>query len=248
VSLNDDLPALLGDINLNEAYFCLYSMDSESANLLLQTLSSTYRISLCVSELLSDLVLIKASAFNQNELESFLQGVSKLFGSKFFLNDNPVSFVTSRLLEKDLKISFAESCTGGLLASDLTSIEGVSAIFEGSLVTYSKRLKHEWLGVSEAVLDGGGVYSESCIYFMLKGLFKTANPDFAIAISGVASGMNEGVRAGEIFIGAMYKDGTFLQEKLSLKGDRNFIRKQALFAAFMLLPKLKNEIFENFTL
>lgn len=244
VSLNETLPVLLGEYNLNYAYFCLYSMDAESANLLLQTLSSTYRISLCVSELLSDLVLIKAQAFNQNELESFLQGVSKLFGSKFFLGGSPVQFIASRLLEKDLKISFAESCTGGLLASALTSIEGVSAIFEGSLVTYSKRLKHEWLGVSEAVLEGGGVYSERCIYFMLKGLFKTANPDFAVAISGVASGEDEGFRAGEIFIGAMYRDGTFLQEKLSLKGDREFIRRQALNASFMLLPKLKNELFE----
>ena len=241
----EKLPKLLGDIRLDFAYFCLFGIDEESANLLLETLAKSYEVSIKSNELLENLILIKASCVNFGKLDGFLQSVKNLFGQKVFLEKNPINFIVSKLLEKNLKISFAESCTGGLCASELTKINGVSEIFEGSIVSYSNRLKHEWLGISEGILENGGEYSERCVYFMLKGIFKTAKPDFAIAISGV-SGENDdkGVKSGTIYIGAMFKDGNFLQELLHLKGDREFMQKQAVIASFCLLLKLKPEIFE----
>ncbi|TEY16779.1 CinA family protein, partial [Campylobacter sp. CH185] len=127
----------------------------------------------------------------------------------------------------------------------LTKISGVSEIFEGSIISYSNRIKHEWLGISESVLENNGEYSERCVYFMLKGIFKTANPDFALAISGVVGEKDEGkIKSGTIYIGAMFRDGTFIQETLYLDGDREFMQEQAVLATFCLLLKLKPEIFE----
>ena len=79
---------------------------------------------------------------------------------------------------------------------------------------------------------------------MLQGSFKSSGCDFALSISGVAGDSDDkGVKAGTIFIGAMYRDGAFLQETLRLRGERNFVRHQAVLASFMLITKLKPELF-----
>ncbi|MCH5335987.1 MAG: CinA family protein [Campylobacter sp.] len=245
VNTEEKLPPLLGELTPNFKYFCLFGIDDESALILLETLRKSYEVNIKASKLLADLTLMKISSLQHGKIEGFLQSVQNLFGSKVFLGKNPIHFIVNKLLEKRLKISFAESCTGGNCAAELTKISGVSEIFEGSIVSYSNRLKHEWLGISESVLEGKGVYSERCIYFMLKGIFKTAKPDFALAISGIAGEQDEqGIKAGSVYIGAMFKDGAYIQETLYIKGDREFIQKQAVLGAFYLMFKLKPEIFE----
>ncbi|WP_270983314.1 CinA family protein [Campylobacter helveticus] len=243
IDTEENMPKLLGEVNLGYEYFCLFGIDEDSALLLLETLTKSYDVSLKSSKILDNLTLLKVSNLPNGKLESFLQSVSNLFTQKFFLGKDPLRFIVSKLMQKGLKISFAESCTGGLCASELSKISGVSAIFEGSIVSYSNRIKHEWLGISESILENGGEYSERCVYFMLKGIFKTTKPDFALALSGVAEGEDKGVKAGNIYIGAMFKDGTYIQELLHLKGDRIFMQKQAVLAAFCLIMKLKPEIF-----
>ncbi|MCX2683139.1 CinA family protein [Campylobacter sp. MIT 21-1685] len=244
VSPNEKLPILLGEVHLNFEFFCLFGIDEESALLLLETLTKSYEVTLKSVKLLENVTLIKVSSFGYGKVESFLQSVQNLFGQKCFLGKNPIEFIVSKLLERNLKISFAESCTGGLCASELTKISGVSAIFEGSIISYSNRIKHEWLGISESVLENNGEYSERCVYFMLKGIFKTAKPDFALAISGLTQTQEtQKLKAGTVYIGAMYRDGTYIQEILQLQGDREFIQKQAVLGAFCLLLKLKPELF-----
>ncbi|TKX33120.1 CinA family protein [Campylobacter aviculae] len=244
-TIGQKLPEILGDIKPNFTYFCLFGIDDESAVVLLDTLTKSYEVEIKSSKILENLTLIKATCASFGKLDGFLTSVKNLFGQKIFLGKDPIELIVSKLLEKNLKISFAESCTGGLCASTLTQFSGVSQIFEGSIVSYSNRIKHEWLGISESYLQDGKEYSERCVYFMLKGVFKTAKPDFALAISGVAGENDEGlVKSGTIYIGAMFKDGTFVQETLYLDGDRKLIQKQAMIAAFCLLLKLKPEIFE----
>lgn len=236
------IPQILAKPKLNFTHFCLRDIDEESATLLLDTLAKSYKVDILSTSLLPNLVLIKAHAPHKSTLDSFLQGVENLFKQKFILGKNPLKFIVSKLLQRELKISFAESCTAGLFAAELAEFNGISAIFEGSLVTYSNRLKHEWLGISELVLQNE--YSEKCVYFMLKGVFKISSCDFALAVSGVAGDDDDkGVRAGTLYIGAMYRDGSFLQETLIIDGERNFVRKQAVLGAFALLLKLKPEVF-----
>ncbi|MBK1964015.1 CinA family protein [Campylobacter novaezeelandiae] len=245
IQTNHTIPNLIGDISLNFKHFCLFGIDNESAILLLETLTKSYEVKIKVTQLLEHINLVKVSSSQYGKLESFLKSVQNLFGQKFFLGKDPIEFISKKLLVKNMKISFAESCTGGLCAAKITQFSGISQIFEGSIVSYSNRLKHEWLGISEDILENNGTYSEKCIYFMLKGIFKTAKPDFALAISGIAD--KEDIKehkAGTIYIGAMFKDGTYIQEILYLKGDREFIKEQAVLGAFCLMLKLKPEIFE----
>ncbi|MBZ7955257.1 CinA family protein [Campylobacter molothri] len=244
-TIGNKLPELLGNIQPNFTYFCLFGIDDESAVVLLDALTKSYEVKIKTSKILDNLTLIKATCPNFGKLDGFLTSIKNLFGQKVFLGKNPLEFIISKLLEKKIKISFAESCTGGLCASTLTKFDGVSQIFEGSIVSYSNRLKHEWLGIAEENLQNGREYSERCIYFMLKGIFKTAKPDFALAISGVTGINDEGlIKSGTVYIGAMFKDGTFVQEILHLDGDRELMQKQAMMATFCLLLKLKPEIFE----
>lgn len=242
-SVDETLPRILTKNKSNFVFFCLRDMDEESAIILLDTLAKSYKISISSSSLLANLVLIKATATTKfSPLESFLQAAQNLFKQKLLLGKNPLEFIAQKLIQRELKISFAESCTAGLCASELARFNGVSSIFEGSIITYSNRLKHEWLGISDMILQNE--YSEKCVYFMLKGAFKTSGCDFALAISGVAGDSDDkGVKAGTIFIGAMYRDGAFLQETLRLQGERNFVRHQAVLASFMLITKLKPELF-----
>lgn len=242
ISLDERLPELLSKPKINFAFFCLRDIDEDSAIILLDTLAKSYKIDILSTSLLSNLVLIKAISTQFSRLESFLQAVDNLFRQKLILAKNPLEFIASKLMQRELKISFAESCTAGLCAAELAKFNGISSIFEGSIISYSKRLKHEWLGVSDLVLQNE--YSDKCVYFMLKGVFKTSACDFALAISGVAGDEDDkGVKAGTIFIGAMYRDGSFLQEQLHIKGERNFVRHQAVLASFMLMLKLKPEVF-----
>ena len=89
-------------------------------------------------------------------------------------------------LAKGLKITAAESCTGGMVAAAMTDLAGSSAIFERGFVTYSNQAKVEMLGVSAETLDKFGAVSEQVVLEMAQGAKNQANADIAIAISGIA--------------------------------------------------------------
>ena len=85
-----------------------------------------------------------------------------------------------------MKITFAESCTGGLLASSITRINGASAVFDGSLVTYANQIKEDWINVSPQTLITHGAVSEHTVVEMANGALDKSNADIVVAVSGVA--------------------------------------------------------------
>ena len=116
---------------------------------------------------------------------------------------NIVKEIILELTKRGETISFAESCTGGRIASAFTAISGASLVLNGSCVTYSNQIKHQWLGVDEKVLNQYGAVSEECVSQMLDGIQKMAHSDYAIAVSGVAgpSGGTELKPVGTVYIG-----------------------------------------------
>lgn len=94
--------------------------------------------------------------------------------------------LVSYLIRENKKIATAESCTGGLLASRLTDISGVSSVFEMGVVSYSNRIKTELLGVSKELLDSVGAVSEEVAKEMSKGVCKRAGADIGVGITGIA--------------------------------------------------------------
>lgn len=90
------------------------------------------------------------------------------------------------LLEKGLTLSTAESCTGGGIASVITSISGSSEYFKGGIVAYANEVKISLLGVSETTLEKHGAVSEETVCEMVKGAMKSMKTSCAIATSGIA--------------------------------------------------------------
>ena len=90
------------------------------------------------------------------------------------------------LLEKGLTLSTAESCTGGGIASVITSISGSSEYFKGGIVAYANEVKTALLGVSETTLEKHGAVSEETVCEMVKGAMKSMKTSCAIATSGIA--------------------------------------------------------------
>ncbi|WP_020538348.1 CinA family nicotinamide mononucleotide deamidase-related protein [Lewinella cohaerens] len=90
------------------------------------------------------------------------------------------------LLEKNLTLATAESCTGGYVAHRITSISGASAYFQGSIVAYDNKVKENLLGVSPTTLNDHGAVSEQTVIEMVAGALKALNVDVALAISGIA--------------------------------------------------------------
>ena len=94
--------------------------------------------------------------------------------------------VVNKLIEKGYKISTAESCTGGLLASKIVEVANASKVFDMSFVTYSNESKTELLGVSEKLINEYGVVSEEVALKMAYGVSKRANSQVGVGVSGIA--------------------------------------------------------------
>ncbi|HEY5462038.1 MAG TPA: CinA family nicotinamide mononucleotide deamidase-related protein [Hanamia sp.] len=100
--------------------------------------------------------------------------------------DESMEVVLGKILLKHKKtISTAESCTGGAIASLITSVPGSSAYYEGSIVSYSYDIKESLLNVKKETLDKYGAVSEETVTEMLTGLLNKMNTDFGIAVSGI---------------------------------------------------------------
>jgi len=96
--------------------------------------------------------------------------------------------VLERACDQGLRLVTAESCTGGLLASLLTDVPGMSHAFERGFVTYTHAAKHEMLGVPLAILDGPGAVSKACAMAMAEGALAHSKGDLAVSITGYAEG------------------------------------------------------------
>lgn len=105
----------------------------------------------------------------------------------FGYDDEPLESVIGKMLkERNAIISLAESCTGGAIASKLTSIAGSSAYFDGSVITYSYEAKETFLGVKKETLEKFGAVSEETVLEMVTGVRQKCKTDYAIAVSGIA--------------------------------------------------------------
>lgn len=150
------------------------------------------------------------------------------------------------LIKNKLTLSSAESCTGGLVSSYLTDINGASSFILQNFVTYSNEAKTEFLNVKKKTLDEFGAVSEQTAYEMVHGLLKRT--DCAIATTGILgpTGGSKEKPIGLVYIGLGYKDKIEVIKYISKKADTNNrhkikkdITKQALFE---LLNFLKNTL------
>ena len=145
--------------------------------------------------------------------------------------------VVKLLSKKRLKISFAESCTGGLLSSSITSISGSSKIFTLGFVTYSNHAKTNILKVpKKIIMKHGAVSYETCLS-MVKNLYKISGTSISLSITGVA-GPNGGTKqkpVGLVFIGVKKGNKTLVKKFLFKNRTRNSIQRSTVNRALSLI-------------
>ena len=148
--------------------------------------------------------------------------------------------LATNLASQNLKVTCAESCTGGLLAANLTRLPGSSAWFDMGFVTYSNEAKQQMLNVNPSTLAHYGAVSEEVVREMALGALISSKADYALSISGIAgpTGGSEEKPVGLVWFGLASKKRIWAESKI-FNGDRDQIRAQAVqHAVQLLLSKL----------
>ena len=144
------------------------------------------------------------------------------------------------LTKKKLKISFAESCTGGLLSSTVTSINGASKIFNLGLVTYSNQAKIKILKINKNIIKKYGAVSHQCCLAMVYNLSKISKANINVSITGIA-GPNGGTKqkpVGLVYIGIKKGVKTHIYKYLFKSKKRSSIQRATVKKALNLVLKI----------
>ena len=147
--------------------------------------------------------------------------------------------IIKKLLKRNISISIAESCTGGLLSSKFTSVAGISKIFNMGLITYSNKSKSSLLKISQNDLKKYGAVSHQTAALMVKNLQQLTKSKLCISTTGIAgpSGGTKVKPVGLIYFGIKYRNKTIILEK-KFKGSRMQIQQKMVKAIFTTLEKL----------
>ena len=144
------------------------------------------------------------------------------------------------LTKKKLKISFAESCTGGLLSSSITSISGASKVFNLGLITYSNQTKIKILKVNNNIIRKYGAVSRECCSAMVKNLSRISKANINVSITGIAGpkGGTKQKPVGLVYIGIKKGNKIQINKCLFKSKKRSSIQKATVKKAFDLIVRI----------
>ena len=142
-----------------------------------------------------------------------------------------------KLIKTKTTISIAESCTGGLLSSKLTTLSGSSKYFKMGLITYSNKAKINILNVNKKVIDRYGAVSQECCRSMVENLSKLSKSKINVSITGIAGpkGGTKNKPVGLVFIGIKKGNKIFIIKNLFGKKKRSIIQKNTVKKCINLL-------------
>jgi len=154
--------------------------------------------------------------------------------------ENLPTVVGKLLIENNISISCAESCTGGLFASTLIDVPGISRVFDRGIVTYSNRAKMEELGVLSETLDKYGAVSKETAKEMSEGLAKKTGSNLCISVTGVAGpeGGTTKKPVGLSYIGLTYMNQTKVIEEQMRNVNRKWNRNRAMLTMMNAIYRL----------
>ena len=186
---------------------------------------------------------ITAKAGDEKEAKKLIKPVVKelrnRFGSNIYTTDESKTLeeaIVDLLLEKQLTLTTAESCTGGMLAARLTNVPGVSEVFKQGLVTYSNRAKRKLLDVKKNTLKDCGAVSDKTAKEMAKnGAFITGS-DICVSVTGIAGpdGGTEEKPVGLVYMACSYNNKVTVKE-FHFKGERSKVRESSVVNALTLV-------------
>jgi nicotinamide-nucleotide amidase len=178
----------------------------------------------------------------KSDMDALFHRMCEVCGDAVFVREdiNPVKHIAQRLIQNNIKITFAESCTGGYIANQLVMEPGISKIFKGSIVSYANEIKQQELGVPAHVFETEGAVSETCAKIMCEAALKKFDADIAVSTTGIAGpgGATNEKPVGLIYIGIATKTGSFVK-KFHLFGTRE---QFMIRAANCVMQQLKTAI------
>lgn len=144
--------------------------------------------------------------------------------------------ITRILIHKNMSVTTAESCTGGLVAGMLVNADGISEVFKEGYITYSNEAKNKLLGVSEETLATYGAVSRQTAAEMAEGAARAAGADASVVTTGIAGpgGGTEEKPVGLVYIGC-YVKGRTIVKRCFYGGDRQAVRYSAVKEALEIL-------------
>ncbi len=147
--------------------------------------------------------------------------------------------VIKKLINKKISVSFAESCTGGLLSSTFISYSGVSKIYNLGLITYSNSSKEKLLKIPKVKIIKYGSVSEEIAILMVKNLKKISKSKLCISVTGIAgpSGGTKIKPVGLVYIGFLLENKLYILKK-NFNGSRKIIQKKIINSIFRNIDKL----------
>lgn len=182
----------------------------------------------------------------QERIEAEIATLRELIGDIIYsYEDDTLENCIGKLLTRHGKtISTAESCTGGLVASMITSVPGASGYFLGSVVSYANSVKQGVLGVSEDILKNHGAVSSECVGAMAEGVRRLTGTDFSVATSGIAGpgGGSDEKPVGLVWIGVSSEAGTETFRLVFNSDRKRNIERFASSALYKIFKKLEKEL------
>ena len=189
-------------------------------------------------------VTAKAETPEEGEriLAPVMEQVRARFGDDIFTEDENVTLeqtVVELLKDRGLTISFAESCTCGLVSARLVSVPGASEVYQAGFVTYANEAKQKFLGVREETLFEHGAVSPETAAQMSEGVRRAAGADVGVGITGIAGpdGGTPEKPVGLVYISVSYREETRVTEQ-HFSGNRAKVRERSVNAALDLVRRM----------
>lgn len=179
-------------------------------------------------------VRITAKGKNEKEVESLIEPISNEIKSRlkekvYGEDDTTIEDEVAKILvDNNLTIAVAESCTGGMVAADLINYPGISSVFMEGCVTYSNEAKMMTLNVKKETLNTVGAVSEQCAKEMSEGVAARHNTNIGLSTTGIAGpeGGSEDKPVGLVYMGITINNKTIVK-KYIFNGNRQQIRSRA---------------------
>lgn len=222
----------------------IFDEDRETAIALLTPIAQMHDVTFEVVTIIEDWLIVDIKSKKYGNISNFVKSTKQLLSKKVITASNIIHYIIEVLSKEQKKVTFAESCSGGLLSYYFTSQNGASKILDGSLITYSNSLKDNWLAVEHNTLEEFGAVSNEVVEQMSEGAINVSNADYALSISGIAgdTGGSELKPVGTVYVSVRTKT-THKEVHLNLSGDRNYVQHQSVLEAIKMLITIDKNTF-----
>ncbi|MFP4363005.1 MAG: CinA family nicotinamide mononucleotide deamidase-related protein [Spirochaetia bacterium] len=153
--------------------------------------------------------------------------------------NEPGELLLQACTDKNVTFTTAESCTGGMISTEITAVPGSSQYYWGGFITYADNAKAQLLGVSESTLQTNGAVSKETVEQMAKGALQRSGADFSVAVSGIAGpgGGSTEKPVGTVWIAVGQRNGPGYAAQFHFPGSRALVRRRAASAALIMAEK-----------